>query len=75
MENLEKLEAIGLTEAYEDSLEKINNAFGWQLQSRHTRNAGQSSPAIAEEWKEAITEICEMDILIYEKAKKLFECK
>ncbi|HKK87583.1 MAG TPA: hypothetical protein VJ917_01955 [Saprospiraceae bacterium] len=74
-ENLEQLKAIGLTDAYEESLDKINDAFGWQLKSRHKRNSGRLAATIGNDWKMAIMDISELDLKIYEKAQQLFECQ
>ncbi len=72
-ENLEKLDAIGITEAYDNSLDKINQAFGWQLKSQHKRNSGRLTIPIEGKWQMAITEISDLDLKIYEKAQHLFE--
>ncbi len=76
-ENLNSCAIIGLTERFEDTLALMENVLGWQnIPSVEKRQVTKSRPSISdvpESTIKIIKEYNQLDIELYEYAKKLFE--
>jgi hypothetical protein len=69
---------IGITGQYCESLEHINNAFGWKLKVRKKNVAwfkgGQKfAKNLSEQELDLFHDLNKMDVILYQKAKQTFD--
>lgn len=77
IENFRYIEVVGLTEYFSESIELLNKTFNWTLSNNYHRNKHKDSLQLKDSHVEEIREFCEVDIVIYQKAKEIFfeKCK
>ena len=74
MKNLESLDFIGLSERFDESLDLCNKTFGWSLKAIPKRNVGNyTQSSFTQEQLDKINAACEIDKIIYNRGKVLFE--
>ncbi len=72
-ENLKRCDFIGITEAFEDSVDLLEKTFNWQLGKRLKKNVTpRKRKVLPKKLLEQITELNQLDIELYEYGKQLF---
>lgn len=72
LKNLEKIDIVCITEYFNESIQLINQIFGWSLPLNVHRNKRQENTPLSEGYMEEIRAFCKADQLVYERAKELF---
>ncbi|MDF1699160.1 MAG: hypothetical protein P1U56_25120 [Saprospiraceae bacterium] len=77
IENLNQIDVVGITEYFSESIELLNKTFDWSLPNNYHRNKLKKSIPLDDAYMKEIHEYCEIDRIIYDKAKELFfeKCK
>ena len=76
-ENLEKIEALGIVEHYEQSIQLINRTFDWDLKNVYSKNRSRSGTKISPGSIDAeqLSSCCETDQQVYDYALKRFRAR
>ncbi len=72
IEQLKKIDVIGITEYYKESIQLINKSFGWNLPYNVHRNSLQKKMVLSDDHLNQIKQFCEPDKVIYSAAKTIF---
>jgi len=77
LRQIENVDAIGLMEHFDQSLQNINQTFSWDLKSDIHKNKKKAKTTLDPLLLQAIQEACHIDSIVYNHAKKIFlnQCK
>lgn len=75
LENLEKIDVLGVVEHYRRSIQLINREFNWELNSDYRKNVSAKTHGAASDnmLREQVAAYCELDLTLYEYGLKRFE--
>ena len=72
-ENLEKLDFVGISERFNDSINLLNHTFNWPLNPVNALNKSRNlDTAISSQLENRIREILNLDFMLYQRALKIF---
>ena len=73
LEHLQQIDAIGIADKFELSIQHINEVFGWNLKKLQTLNKSKYKSELSQDQLEQIQDYAQTNIALYEHALKLFE--
>ena len=72
-ENLEKIDFIGISERFNDSIALLNHTFNWPLKPVNAMNKSKNLEInFSSDLEDSIREILNIDFMLYERAVKIF---